>query len=94
MIRTERFVCVHLVDKDIDTGTVIYQQQIEITSQDNFVTYPLIQLSEGILLLKKALYAFIPGGLETQDTDDSDSRLWIHPSLYDYIKGFFFHRIK
>ena len=87
-------VSVHLVDKGIDTVAVIYQQQIDITAEDNFVTYPLIQLGEGIVLLKKALYAFIPGGLETQDTDDSDSRLWIHPSLYDYIKGFFFHRIK
>ena len=87
-------VSVHLVDKGIDTGAVIYQQQIDITAEDNFVTYPLIQLGEGIVLLKKAVHAFIQGELNIQDTDDSESRLWYHPSLYDYIKAFFSRGIK
>ena len=51
-------VTVHLVDHGIDTGSIIYQRQIKVTCKDNFVTYPLLQLAEGIIYLKKALQRY------------------------------------
>ena len=48
-------VTVHEVDTGIDTGNIIYQKTIDVTTKDNFSTYPLLQLAEGIIYLKKAL---------------------------------------
>ena len=48
-------VTVHFVDKGVDTGRVIYQKKIEITSMDNFCTYPYLQFSEGVILLDKVV---------------------------------------
>lgn len=56
-------VTVHEVDSGIDTGNIIYQQKIEITNRDNFSTYPLLQLAEGIIYLKKALSDFFSNNL-------------------------------
>ena len=41
-------VTVHLVDKGIDTGAVLYQSVIDITPKDNFTTYPILQTCVGV----------------------------------------------
>ena len=40
-------VTVHRVDAGIDTGEVLAQVLIDPTPQDNFVTYPWLQVAEG-----------------------------------------------
>ena len=87
-------VTVHLVDKGIDTGDVLYQKKIEITSKDNFSTYPLIQLGEGILLLKKAIDDFLKDDLKAVEVNTSKSRLWYHPTLLFYLKSRILKNIK
>jgi methionyl-tRNA formyltransferase len=77
-------VTVHLVDKGIDTGNIIYQQRIKITDKDNFSTYPLLQLAEGIILLKKALCDIFNDNLVFRK-GTLESRIWHHPTFWQYL---------
>lgn len=86
-------VTVHLVDAGIDTGVIISQQKIKITSKDNFSTYPFLQLAEGILCLKKALNDAFEDKL-TFKPNNLESKLWYHPTLWQYIYHRLVHKIK
>jgi len=77
-------VTVHLVDSGIDTGQILAQGAITITPEDNFVTYPLLQLAVGLRLLKEIL--------EHQDQamvrlaiPSEGSKIWYHPTLWAYL---------
>lgn len=77
-------VTVHLVDKGIDTGKIIFQHKIPVTSKDNFVTYPLLQIAEGIVWLKKALIDIFKEELKFK-TNNLESKLWYHPTIWEYV---------
>ncbi|MGN6267667.1 MAG: formyl transferase [Ginsengibacter sp.] len=77
-------VTVHLVDEGIDTGTIIYQQKIPVTKRDNFATYPVLQLAEGIIYLKRAINDVFENKLILQK-NNLESRLWYHPTIWQYI---------
>ncbi|HZW71203.1 MAG TPA: formyl transferase [Hanamia sp.] len=78
-------VTVHLVDKGIDTGNIIFQKTIQITSEDNFVTYPFLQIGEGISYLKKAIDDIFANQLKLIK-GTTESRIWYHPTLVQYIR--------
>lgn len=79
-------VTVHQVDTGIDTGQVLAQKVIDVTSKDNFATYPLIQLAEGLLLLKNVLDNFEINGLKPKDSIATNSKLYSHPTIFEYLK--------
>jgi folate-dependent phosphoribosylglycinamide formyltransferase PurN len=96
LVNTDKANCgvtIHLVDTGIDTGGIIYQQQIEISSKDNFVTYPLLQLAAGLPFLKTAIDDILQGKL-TIMPGAGESRLWSHPTLGQYLYHRLLHRIK
>ncbi|MOA28997.1 phosphoribosylglycinamide formyltransferase [compost metagenome] len=78
-------VTVHLVDKGIDTGGVMYQDVIHPDHRDNFNTYPIHQIAKAIPLLKKTLsdirqnQVLIKPGV-------TPSTLWYHPTIFEYLK--------
>ena len=79
-------VTLHQVDEGIDTGQVIAQNTIEITSEDNFTTYPFLQISEGLNLLKKTLNKYhSEGKLPLKNVDITTSNLYYHPTFTGYI---------
>jgi folate-dependent phosphoribosylglycinamide formyltransferase PurN len=78
-------VTVHLVDEGIDTGGVLYQTRLAPTAQDNYSTYPYLQLAAALPLLERAARDAMAGALRTQKVD-LPSRLWSHPTLWHYIK--------
>lgn len=80
-------VTVHLVDSGIDTGGIVAQAVIEATGRDSFVTYPLLQLASGIPLLKRAVAAAANGELRLQAAPEGRSRLWSHPTVWQYIRN-------
>ena len=82
-------VTVHFVDEGIDTGNIIDQITVFPTKKDNFSTYPLLQLSEGIKMLNKALENFYEKKLIAKHGKEMQSALWYHPTLWKYI----FYRI-
>ena len=77
-------VTIHFVDAGIDTGNIIYQKTIQVTDKDNFVTYPFLQLAEGLPYLKKALNNIFSGTIETK-SNSHESLLWFHPTAWEYL---------
>jgi formyltetrahydrofolate hydrolase len=79
-------VTVHFVDKGIDTGAILHQERISITTQDNFCTYPLIQLGVGVSNLNKILPDILYDNFSLNDVNnDSKGNLWYHPTLIQYL---------
>lgn len=79
-------VTVHLVDKGIDTGGILYQDTIVIDKNDNFNTYPYHQIAKAIPLMKSAIEDVINDSIKIVKRDDLKSKIWSHPSIYEYIK--------
>lgn len=77
-------VTIHKVDAGVDTGDTLYQQTIEITSKDNFCTYPYLQFVAGLPLLKQAIRD-LPQLQPKRDTQQTKSKQWYHPTLFQYI---------
>lgn len=80
-------VSVHLVDAGIDTGGIVYQALIHPTEEDNFTTYPLLQLAAGLPLLVQAVREALNGTLRLQPAPAGISRLWSHPTLAEYWRN-------
>lgn len=78
-------VTVHLVDSGIDTGDVLYQSVIQIVPEDNFCTYPSIQLGEGIKLMKQAIIDAQTNNLVVKKSQTAESKLWYHPTIWQYF---------
>jgi len=79
-------VTVHLVDTGIDTGGVLQQALIAPTHKDNFTTYPTLQMAVGSRLLHQAVGDMIMGTACTMPSTGR-SRLWHHPTLWDYCRN-------
>ncbi len=77
-------VTVHLVDPGIDTGGILFQDTIDVTSKDNFATYTYHQAAVGIALMKKALTAASRDILGTIQ-GPKESKLYYHPTLWKYL---------
>ncbi len=78
-------VTVHLVDKGIDTGGVLYQDTIEVSRFDNLNTYPYHQIAKAIPMMKAALKDIASGNIDVKPGVEP-SRLWSHPTLFEYLK--------
>jgi folate-dependent phosphoribosylglycinamide formyltransferase PurN len=79
-------VTVHLVDAGIDTGAVLYQEAIEAEAEDGFHTYPVHQTAKAIPLMKSALLDVAAGCLRP-GPGIGPSRLWSHPTLFEYVRN-------
>lgn len=79
-------VTVHRVDSGIDTGMIVAQAQVAHTDQDNFTTYPALQLAKGLELLEAALDQAARGTLPSI-TSAMDSHLWHHPTWLQYLRA-------
>lgn len=82
-------VTIHLIDKGIDTGNILYQNRAIPTAQDNFCTYPILQLGSGISNLVNAVKDALNNQLK-QVPSTGESALWYHPTIWSYC----YHRIK
>lgn len=78
-------VTVHYIDSGIDTGGVLFQQNISPISKDNFVTYVYLQLGEGLKIMNKAISNFMNNKLEEKEPQTKESKLWYHPTIWFYL---------
>jgi len=78
-------VTLHHVDSGIDTGGIIGQDLIQLDSLDNYVTYPVKQLVQGIKLIE----SYLEGNKMMKIIQDESlsSALKYHPGLTQYVKG-------
>lgn len=78
-------VTVHLVDKGIDTGGILYQALIPVTKKDNYFTYPYLQFGEGIPLVVKAVEDALEQRIQVVESRTKESALWYHPTIWQYL---------
>lgn len=76
-------VTVHLVDEGVDTGGILHQALIRPGPQDNFSTYPTLQMVAGSQLLCQAVQEVIAGTARVIE-GPAESRRWYHPTLWEY----------
>jgi len=77
-------VTIHMVDQGVDTGNIIYQGYIKPTVQDNYSTYPYLQIAQGVPLLVRAVNDILENHIETKD-GKLPSCLHYHPTIWGYI---------
>lgn len=87
-------VSIHLVDKGIDTGGILYQGNIQPSLIDSFVTYPLLQLAAGLPLLNQAVTDCMYECVQIQNPPPGTSKLWTHPTFWEYLRYRITHGIK
>lgn len=78
-------VTVHMVDAGVDTGGILYQASITPEADDNFATYPILQLVQGMPLMRAALRDVVAGRLVPR-VSEGPSQQWYHPTLLGYWK--------
>lgn len=79
-------VTVHYVDAGVDTGNVIGHSLIKPTKEDSFVTYPYLQLSKGIEILKLFFNNSKNGNNNLlHKMNVEESKLYYHPSVFEYL---------
>lgn len=84
-------VSIHRLDAGIDTGDVFAQDLVRPEPTDNFTTYPLLQLAAGIKLLP----GIIPGLASRPARPASGrSRIYYHPTFFEYLFYRFFRGVK
>ena len=71
---------IHLVDAGVDTGAVLQQVFTKPTAEDNFTTYPIIQVAEGINTLKEVLT--MP--FEPQKNAEK-GKMYYQPTVWQYF---------
>ena len=86
-------VTVHFVDKGIDTGGILANKIIEAEKHDNFSTYPYLQIAEGVILLKNVIYSIFENNVTTFNVK-GESKLWYHPTFFQYLYYRLFKNIK
>jgi methionyl-tRNA formyltransferase len=97
MVNQDRANCgvtIHLVDRGIDTGGILAQASIDPTAEDNFLTYTYLQLAGGIPRLKVVLYELVAGRARVQSAPLGTSRLWTHPTIWEYLRHRFVKGVK
>lgn len=82
-------VTIHFVDKGIDTGGIIKQMRTTSEKEDNFQTYPYLQLAEGVKGLKNEVIEDYFNGKAKVKSSNLESKLWYHPTIWNYL----YHRI-
>lgn len=86
-------VTVHLVDQGIDTGGILYQDTIKASKSDSFNTYPVHQIAKAIPLMKQALDD-VKNNRVNVKTNTLPSKLWYHPTIFQYLKHWIIKGIK
>lgn len=79
-------VTVHLIDKGVDTGPVLYQSRVEFTPRDNITTYQMQQLAVALPLFGQAIADGLENRLQPK-TVDLPSMQWFPPTLWTYLRN-------
>ncbi len=86
-------VTVHLVDAGVDTGSVLYQDIIHTTKQDNFITYPYLQIAKIRFILLQAIEDAMLNKINAIEVT-GQSKIWYHPTICQYLYYRVFKNVK
>ena len=86
-------VTTHFVDASIDTGTVLDQKTIQVTSDDNFLTYTHIQAA-ALDNYNNIVRSILDDDIEFKEPLTRESMIWSHPTVWQYIYSRIFKKVK
>ncbi|WP_275783272.1 formyl transferase [Pararhizobium gei] len=75
---------VHLVDKGVDTGGILYQSRMAPSKEDTLHTYPLLQTAAATDIAIRAVEDALAGNLRPL-TVGGPSRQWYHPPVWTWL---------
>ncbi|WP_375700192.1 formyl transferase [Pseudophaeobacter sp. TrK17] len=81
-------VTLHLVDRGVDTGSVLAHERVTPDTKDNFASFPVLQQAASFGALQRVLTELSRGHLpKTLEVDSVFSRQWFHPTIWTYLVG-------
>ncbi len=86
-------VTVHLVDPGIDTGGILSQRKINPTKKDNYCTYPLLQMHEGLKCIEDSIAQIETNTIQIKK-GATESRLYYHPTINGYLYNRLIYGVK
>jgi folate-dependent phosphoribosylglycinamide formyltransferase PurN len=78
-------VTVHFIDRGVDTGAIIFQENIQVEPDDDPRTLALKQNAAGIRLVGRAISKIRSRNIEVIERSDLDSRVYSSPTLSAYF---------
>lgn len=87
-------VTTHFVDTGIDTGQVLDQSTVKISEKDNFLTYPHLQTGAALMKHNRIIRSILDGNIVYQTPLSGESRIWTHPTLWQYVYGRILKKVK
>ncbi|WP_031548009.1 formyl transferase [Salinicoccus luteus] len=87
-------VTTHFVDAGIDTGEVLDQKVIEVTEEDNFMTYPHLQEAYALMDYNRIIGSILDDNFEVKQPMTQESTLWYHPTIFSYLYGRVIKKVK
>ena len=80
-------VTIHKVDAGVDTGSIIFQQRVSVSTDfETHRTLAAKQYKVGIPLMSKAVDDALSNELKLIVRDDLTSKQWFSPTISDYFK--------
>lgn len=79
---------IHLIDKGIDTGTVLARAYFDTTPHDSIITYPYLHLAAGLPAMESQIALAVKGEalLPTEEQLREGSHLFTHPTIWGYLR--------
>lgn len=84
----------HFVDEGVDTGLVLDQSTVQVSERDNFLTYPHLQTGAALLNHNRIIRSILDDNIKYQTPLSNESRLWTHPTLWQYVYGRVLKKVK
>ena len=81
-------VTIFQLNKGIDTGNIIFQDTIDVDSNDNIFSITIHQLNKAIPLIIKSLSLFNDGLINNTQKTLLVSKQWTHPTIVQYLINF------
>lgn len=76
-------ITVHLVDRGVDTGHVLYQSRVDFSPRDNITTYQWRQMGTAMPLFARAIEDALAGALKPHVVE-LPSHQWFPPAVWQW----------
>jgi folate-dependent phosphoribosylglycinamide formyltransferase PurN len=77
---------IHLVDAGVDTGGILKQAFIQPSAEDNFTSFPVLQVAIGIAALKEVLPEIMNDRHQVK-THTEKGKMYFQPTIWQYLFG-------
>src|SRR5699024_6763470 len=84
----------HLLDAEIDTWLVLDQSTVQPIEKADFLAYPHLQTGAALLKHVRIIRSIFDDNIVYQAPLSDESRIWTHPTLWQYVYGRVLKKVK